>query len=773
MPRAVGSSPSPADYFDPKSSLQYLKKLNHNLAQAEATPVAASGDQTNVKVGKHTYQQWITTAQKALEQFRKAKELPSEAQKELDLLAEQLIAIKYRSQVSCDATSDTSTLYDNLLEVLTSYRSEAKIFKNNHREYSAAQKGQIREVCERFPLFAQLLLERNAKIGRLDQIAADPKKKTHPVDDLTVRFIKWALRAGTGRHERANSVDVFVNHPMRTRDIMKIALDKRLGTIVPEDGIKIVTRNGVKVLALQIEGVYHSIMQGREDDHIQLHNHFNPSARPVEVSIQEIFDGFSEKTYGYGEFDVFADGVRLWNAIELGSWNPDLNDGAGGYDRINPEDPNCLESLPVYKEIDRDEFARLYPGQTLPKPGEWGFALRASRNYESLNISETHGFFTIYQPLANGKFRVYSLSMQSTTFPATLKSKLGILAATLDAGMHYPDESEVTSQREHAMKLYCVSDAKMREQFMPRFQKILRKALALTLYFQAQGKNCAYNAHGFFDELFSSILYGPIKELSKEYLSYTPTELKEIFTSAFKNFDEGELDKLLDDLLQKLIAKGNYPDIARLMNASIELLAQTLFKDNPDAIADIRSKMTEISDISSKAQNADELKFAMKALIKEAIHSIQHYRVYLFDADFDSGLEYIIGFIRSIPWKWLRDFVGTVILFLFFLSWRVKTIMKKREVDGLGVVFEKAISLWNSPLEKRHEFYLPASMWVWMNKQDNWRKTIPLRLDEAKKQLDIATGSTLKGRVHSPPTVLKSLPLRPQQMHSSHPVRAS
>ena len=467
------------------------------------------------------------------------------------------------------------------------------------------------------------------------------------------------------------------------------------------------------------------------------------SARKVEVTLQEIFNGFKEKTYGYGEFDWFHEtGVTLWNAIELGSWNPDLNDGAGGYSQIDPESPLCLESMPVTKVIDREEFARLYEGQTLPKEGEWGFAMRATRRHLNLNIGQTHGFFSLYQPTGDGKYRVYSMSLQSKSFPIGIKAQLATVGNTCDAGMHYPDESDVSPHREHAMKLYRVSENEVRDLFIPRFQKAIRRAQAETLYFQPQGKNCAYNAHGFFDETVGSTLYGKVKELAKANLSYSPTELKEIFSKAFKTFDEGMLEKLVDDLLAQLISKGDMKGIGALFNASIELLAKTLFKDHPDAIEAL-SKIGVAAEAGLvDVKNEQELTFAMKHLILDAIHSIQHYRVYLFDADFDSGLEYIIGFINTIPWKWLRDFVGTIIMFLLFLSWRTKTIVKKRIIDGVEVVFEKKISLWNTTqLERKHEFYLPASMWKWGEKQEAWKKTMPLRINEAREQFDIATGA--------------------------------
>ena len=130
----------------------------------------------------------------------------------------------------------------------------------------------------------------------------------------------------------------------------------------------------------------------------------------------------------------------------------------------------------------------------------------------------------------------------------------------------------------------------------------------------------------------------------------------------------------------------------------------------------------------------------MKKLITDVIHSIQHYRIYLFDADFHSGLEYIIAFINSIPWKWLRDFIGTIIMFLIFLSWRTKTIIKQKMIDGVMVTYEKKISLWDAQLEKNHTFYLPSSMWKWEDAHEGWKKTMPLRILEAKQQIDKAAG---------------------------------
>lgn len=738
-------SVSPVKSLPPVSlqNLKELRELNKKLGGLEVIPVSSSGDLSAVTVEGTTYQEWIDSAEKVLQFFKKHQVVSAEEKKELahlekalareektkkislksDLaqLEELLVSLKIRSRLGCSVEAN----FEELTKVLLPYRQNREIFKDKGSSFGKPQLEQIRETCERFPLFAKLLIERNQ----------DGKA----LDDLTTRFVKWALRSGTGWHQKGNNLEVFIKMPIHARDLMKINIDRRIGSISEGRGLEIRKDDGLEKLCLKIDGTFRNIMKGHEQDRVALVNQVDPKARPVEVTIQEIFDGFKEKTKGYGEFDWFDEkGVTLWNAIKLGSWNPDLEDGAGGYSMINPNDPTCLESMPVTQIITREELELLHKGQeaSLPKDGQWGFALRATRN-KGLHVANTHGFCTLYQPMADGRYRVYSISLQAIDFPITLKEQLEYLAKTCDAGIHYPDESAVLSQREHKMKIYPVSEEKIREAFIPRFQQLVRKAQADTLYFQPQGKNCAYVAHSFFDSVVGSTLSGKIKELSKANLSRTPTELKTIFAKAFKYFDEGALEKLVDDLLATLIQKGDMEGLDSLFDASLELLSTTLFKDHPEAIASFKKIGASHFRASGPITNQEELTFAMKHLLLDAIHSIQHYRIYVFDADFDGGLEGVIGFINLMPWQWLRDLVGTIVIFLLFLSWRTKTIIKKRMIDGIEVTFEKKISLWNTTeLERKHEFYLPSSIWKWEEKQEGFRKLMPLRIEEAKKQLE-------------------------------------
>lgn len=763
--------------------LRELRKFNKDLQSLETTPVKAGDENLSEEMVKgKKYGDWAASAQKSLEFCHKAlrstdsetlshlekqiakeeeavleKKLGRKLEKEeklrisvrddVQMLEEELVTLKCRARMGEAHVVQTS----DLEKVLLGYRKSTDLYKDADEKrktlsFSPEQRAQIQEVCEKFPLFAQLLIERN-KGKDLEHLQAPDKTKKIDkeklFDDLTARFVKWALRAETGWHQRANNVDVFVKMPMRTRDLMKINLDKRVGGISGGRGIEIKSDDGLEKLCLMIDGTYRNIMKGHEQDRYTLRNQVDPKARPVEVTIQEIFEGIKEKTKGYGEFDWFdGKGISLWNAIKLGCWNPDIDDGAGSVVMIDPNDPTCFESMPVAKTITREELVRLHEGQenSLPKDGEWGFALRSTRN-KGLHVVETHGFCTLYQPVADGKYRVYSISLQATGFPITFKEQLEYLAKTCDAGIHYPDESSVLCQREHKMKMYAVSEEKIREAFIPRFQQFVRKAQANTLYFQPQGKNCAYNAHSFFDRVVGSVLTDKLKELAKANLSYSQTELKQIFTKAFKAFDEGALESLIEDLFEKLTIDGNLEEIGNIFNASMELLSKTLFKDDPKAAAAFEAiKNTYTSDIKN-VTNKEELIFAMKKLVIDAIHSIQHFRIYLFDADFDNALNMIIDFIKSIPWKWLRDFVGTIVMFLLFLSWKTKTIIKKRMVDGVEVFYEKKVSLWNTnELERKHEFYLPASMWEWDKKQVTWQKTMRPRIEEAKKQLSTALG---------------------------------
>ena len=222
--------------------LRELRKLNKDLGAVEATPVKAAGDLSGTKVKEKSYREWADSAQKVLQFFKSHKISSPEQKKELSHLEkeltkeerssgkrvdkislkhelaeleEQLVALKCRARLENAPKVET----EELAEILLAYRKNIEIFRDvanssNNPSFSEAQLGQIRKTCEEFPLFAQLLIERH-RGKNLNELKKDD------VDELTASFVKWALRAGTGRHEKGNNVDIFIKMPMRTKELVR------------------------------------------------------------------------------------------------------------------------------------------------------------------------------------------------------------------------------------------------------------------------------------------------------------------------------------------------------------------------------------------------------------------------------------------------------------------------------------------------------------------------------------------------------------------------
>jgi hypothetical protein len=647
--------------------------------------------------------------------------------KESQELAAQAIALRYRSgQAPKVSPERVEELFSRFKEIMTFYKRNREIFKENAPELSPEELSQLRLACERYPLFVEKILDQAN--NRHENLV---KKKFDP---WTEEFVKWCLRSGC-------SIEVFVELPHERRLLSKSHLDKRAGEVDKKEGICFqeftdIEGKRIRALALKIDGRYVNVQGQNKEKTVELSNLVNKNAPPYVVKVSEIYKQFKEKTHFYGHIDYLQGrGISNWASLNWGSFNPAHN----GDDLISltrPDgslDPDFHTRLPPVKTVSREELEQIHPGQAVCQPGQYGLIINASRIKTNLNIGETHGYMTFVVPTADGKFNLYPICIQATKIPQTFLQKLCILADTIKAGSVYPDESFFLSNRQRFGKFFPFENKSDFDLAALEVASLANAARKGNIIFQPQGINCAHYVQKVYWNSIGKPFYSLLEEFSKTHCSAKRQKLLE---KAVLYFDDGALDKIINEMIDKIVTKENLGEIKRLLKTTLKLLSASLMKDDPALKASLAEKIAAFEKISAgtalSKQEKVKLKKELKELLTLTIRSQQHYRTYLFNANFDSGLEYIIPLIKWIPWKALRDFITSVILFITLGAWRSYTLIKP---DKKGKMHRVKEAFFKSPYFKHHTFNLPASLWANTAKEPALRGRIQEKIHNTERLL--------------------------------------
>jgi len=192
---------------------------------------------------------------------------------------------------------------------------------------------------------------------------------------------------------------------------------------------------------------------------------------------------------------------------------------------------------------------------------------------------------------------------------------------------------------------------------------------------------------------------------------------------AIKQFDDAALDRLLDGLVSYLLNEDNHDELHTLITTSVETLNRTLFQKEIIGVKGIAS---------------EDLGPNLKKLLKLVIESHRLFKIDLFECEYESILKPFAVVINSIPWKALRHFVASFVIFLFLASWRTLEI-PSRDIDSDGGVTTttKTKSLSTHRLANRHYLYLPASFFQRIEKQSDYQKEFKTYASKIFKTLTV------------------------------------
>jgi hypothetical protein len=578
---------------------------------------------------------WIGLAQKSA---ASAKELLTSERQE--------VALSYNAK-----TSKTTLLNHQIEERLIQLRTQYQHLFPNQPDPTDFELTLLQYLAKHYADFAQRLIDRNNK-GRA-------------TDEWTTLFFKFCLRSPLMSVVRDVSVthwiDIFVLYPNEVDQIMASHMDKRLGQY--PDKIKILPGQGL-CLEFDVEEGPRWIpltSQPRKTT-IFLRNRVIHSRNPYPFTIDEIFHEFKSKKHGYGRVEICEDGVVLWDAIRLGSKNPDRD-----IDLIDPK--TWHESLPVLT-LTYDQLLKRYPGQVEAEP-RYGFALRANRKSPGLNVANTHGFIDFVYRLPDHRYRIVPISMQAMELPKTWWDRVTMLTKTQKAGIHLIDEGHFLSGREQTMHFFSLSNQEG-EELIQLVSKEIEKSRKGELYFQANGKNCAYLVQKIVDRIMGKEFYKTIeklatKQLGPSQITRRAKQLKEIV----KSLDPEPFNQFMRTIIDKMIDTHDISSIHQLIESSLKTLHRLLQKPGKPAIPSIDQLRSAF-----RRETPQTIKLSLLQLSEVCFDALHPYRVHTIEGVITVPvIGHVLRLIRKIPWNWLRNFLIDISLFILG-SWRWHTYTK-------------------------------------------------------------------------------------------------
>ncbi len=756
-----------------------VSSLNRELYELEGIPFATDITRESAYQGKKLCD-WVDTARTLHETVKDKTSKNPLFRQECELLQKQMIALLYRSgQAENVSSKRTAEIQNEFLEVLSYYRKDTHIFKDGISSLTKHEESIIQQTCLRYPLFVEeLLKQKNNQLSHLNQKGAK-------LDNWTSEFVTWALRSHC-------DIGIFVELPNERLLLHKSHLDKRSGTIDKNFGMYIgefddPTNTARKVRALglrmglsdsfrkndknwnecllnpnvdcsrkgfEFKGtiyrrLFYYNVHGKEGKKrvVHLENLVNRDAPPYVIKVQDIYNQFKEKTHGYGNVEYLEQGgISNWNTVEIGSFNPALNGGKGGYDHVRIADndgiidPNFITRLPVLHTLSREELQEQYPGQTLPRYGydEFGYVLNMSRVMKNMHIQKNHGYWTYILPTNNDRsYRVYPMCIQAGVIPNTDCGNMKIMCSTVPAKTVIYDESYYTNNRQRYGELHIVNEEEL-DNTLIQVGKWIQDGRANNMIFQPQGHNCAHYSQELFKIAVSDQLLDQLESLAFNHASDKQMQkLRSELEKAFTYFDDKALDRTLNLAIDSLVDDEQTAQLCSVLSTTLTVLMRTLYKDDTNQQAELENLINEIesiqkfSDQSLTPKTRAELKKAIKSLIRDCVKGTQFYRTDLFHAKFPTFLRFLMPLIKAIPWTWLKNFILSAVMFIFFnanKSVKVKKVIIDKHGRKKTVTVKERFT--TNGYFANHTFNLPAGMMNNLKYRATLRKDLPSKIDK-------------------------------------------
>ncbi len=282
--------------------------------------------------------------------------------------------------------------------------------------------------------------------------------------------------------QNRNPIEALIEFPATSRKLIAAGLDKRIGRL-KDSGLKILQKNGVKILALPFEGKYFSIL--------------NPEAKitfrgQYTLSIMQIFEVFAKKEFYAGNLEYLQGGITNWSVHHLGYWDEEERQ----YQRIDLNKHNWWENLPAFEILSVQEVEARYSTQLKGLP--WIVAASATREFLNLNLENTHAFLEVAIPQGMS-YAIYNFGKFGFEYPLRPIEKLTRACIVQTATIAYPDENVFYSQRQTVYHPFILTEGQGR-----RVLESIRRDMELSrggnLIYQIHSENCAKWTHDKLEE---------------------------------------------------------------------------------------------------------------------------------------------------------------------------------------------------------------------------------------------------------------------------------
>ncbi|NGX57924.1 MAG: hypothetical protein K940chlam3_00825 [Chlamydiae bacterium] len=312
------------------------------------------------------------------------------------------------------------------------------------------------KFAAQYPLFVDLVLE-------------------YP--SLQENFFSWVLRDD-------NPVDVFIEFPGITEWIITSDLSNRLGRV--GDQVRLEKIHGEKHVTIKFEGKRESILD--PEKMIEFRGGYR-------LSLNQIFEVFSQKYFEVGNLEVFSEGVTNWNSFKMGHWDEDLKD----YVLIDFIKDDWWNQLPHFETITKKQAEERYE---IPiTDGQWIVSAHATRGNINLSYEKTHAFVQIAVPTDRGSYKIYDFGKYGMNFPRNILEGLKMFTQTMLAGVMYPDENVYYTDRQHGYYPVHMTPEEGRN-LMQLIREEIFNCFAGRRVYQIESDNCARWTF----ELFAGVL---------------------------------------------------------------------------------------------------------------------------------------------------------------------------------------------------------------------------------------------------------------------------
>lgn len=272
-------------------------------------------------------------------------------------------------------------------------------------------------------------------------------------------FFSWALRDH-------NPVDAFILFPEIAALLHKKGLSSRFG-FYGEKHLKVSADR--QELFIRIENRWVSLKDLSRK--VTFKNGFS-------ISLEKILDSFGNKSFEVGEFEIFDEGIVLWNTLD---WSSALH-------KIDLSKKTWYKELPLLRSLSSYEAELRY--QKTLVPGDSVVAAYATRDSSSLDFRGTHAFLEMAVYQEDGSYTLYNFGKFAKKFPKNSFETFKMLCQNAQASIAYPDENIFYSEREHALYPFIIQQEGVDTLF-----EAIRSDFKLgekgTFLYQIESENCA------------------------------------------------------------------------------------------------------------------------------------------------------------------------------------------------------------------------------------------------------------------------------------------